>query len=180
MSASIAHSSELPPERIEEIAALLKQLQPGFLPGPIFEAVTRLVATPVIEVVPLRRSTEGKVQVLLTQRGPEDRWWPNMLHTPGAVVLATDSAPDNTEALERVMDKELAGVESKPPVFAFGIKHNSERGAEQARVFWAEVSGDPKVGTFYDSDALPPDLVASQLDFIPLAVQNYETASATS
>src|SRR4051812_41643916 len=164
-------------DEVKQVASLLAKFEPGFLPYPVFEQIARLVALPIIEFVPLRRH-EGKVEVLLIARPDDDPLWPGLLHTPGTVIRATDLNKDKQEnwsAFERILQDELEGTEVGSPHYVGSIFHESKRGAEQAQLYWIEVTGDPKVGEFYPVDALPPSLIESQEAFISAASENYRS-----
>jgi uncharacterized RmlC-like cupin family protein len=163
----------LPEQEVTLTARLLSKLKPGFLPFDIFHQVTRLVATPIIEVVPLRRSPNGKVEILLLKREADDPVWPGQLHVPGTVVRASDTPGSFDEALGRVLNKELVSVTTSKPVFVKNILHFSGRGMEVSQIFWTEIQGEPVTGEFYEPDDLPQTIVKSQLDFIPDAVAHF-------
>jgi hypothetical protein len=163
---------------IEQTSELLKKLKPGFLPYPIFEQIARLVALPIIEFIPLRRSGD-KVEVLLLDRGPEDSLWPNMLHTPGTVIRATDLVvsenQQNWPAFDRILKEELRGIKVGSPHYVGSIFHESKRGAEQAQLYWIEVYEEaPKSGKFYDAEELPENFIKSQDAFVRAAVRSFK------
>jgi hypothetical protein len=47
---------------------------------------------------------------------------------------------------------------------------------EASQIFWIEILGEPAVDKFYKVSVLPDQLVQSQLDFIPEAIESYETS----
>lgn len=161
---------ELSEEEIQKVAETLKKLDPGFLPFDIFQEVARLTPTPIMEIVPLRRS-EGRTEVLLLRREQDDPVWPNALHTPGTAVRATDT---EEVALDRILVDELESTASTQPRFVDNVMHHSGRGMEAAQVYYVETQDVPEGGAFYDVNNLPPELVQTQLDFIPQAIQQYE------
>lgn len=163
-------------ENIQRVADLLKQLEPGFLPYPIFEQIARLVTLPIIEVIPLRWK-QGKVEVLLLERPADDPFWPKMLHTPGTVIRATDlhrPEADNQLAFDRIAHDELDDTEIGQPNYVGSLFHKSKRGTEQAQLYWVEVVDEPKIGRFYSVDALPASLIDSQVTFINAAAIDFE------
>lgn len=166
---------------IQRTADLLKSFEPGFLPYPIFEQIARLVALPIVEFVPLRVTQDGKCEVLLIARPEDDPFWPGMLHTPGTVVRATDihkGEQDDWQAFSRIIKDELQDTEVGQPHYVGSMFHSSKRGAEQAQLYWIEVTGQPKAGTFYSLDALPDGLMESQLSFVKLAAENFQNQRA--
>jgi hypothetical protein len=133
------------------------------------------VASPIVEVVPLRRLPNGTIQILLLARELDDPVWPGQLHIPGTVIRASDTAGSFDGPLQRVLSKELTGVQVTKPVFVQSTLHHSGRGMEASQIFWVEVQSDqPAVGTFYDTDHLPASLIKSQLDFIPDVVTQFK------
>ncbi len=149
------------------------------LPFDIFHQVARLVATPIIEVVPLRTNA-GKTEILLLRREVDDPVWPNQLHVPGTVVRASDTPGSFNDPLKRVLSKELHGVPTSALTFVKNILHHSGRGMEASQIFWVEVQGEAIEGAFYDANELPGDIVRSQLDFIPDAIAHFKSARAIS
>jgi len=161
-------------EQLHTMATMLSRLQPGVLPLPIFHAITRLVATPIVEIVPLRRNQNNKIEVLLLKREPADPIWPGQLHVPGTVIRASDSESNFADAFKRILLGELEGIPATTPTFVKNILHKQGRGMEASQIYWVEVQGKPTVGKFYDVDQLPKTLVTTQLNFIPAAVAHYK------
>lgn len=163
-------------DETNELATKLAELEPGFLPYPVFDQIARLVALPIIEFVPLR-THNGKTQVLLIDRGEDDKHWAGELHTPGTVVRATDleeNSGGNQKTFNRILHDELKGAPVGDPHYAGNIFHKSKRGAELAQIFWIEITGESPVGAFYDTDNLPDSLIESQITFINVAATHYE------
>ena len=160
-------------EKIAELVAHLAELTPGYYPGPIFQQFSRLTVNPIIEIVPLRKRPDSQLEVLLLERDVDDPIFPGELHTPGTVIRPSDSSGSFKDAFERILEDELSGLKTKPPVFVQNIFHHSGRGMESSQIFWTEVLEEPKVGRFYEVDRLPERLMASQLDFIPIAIDHY-------
>lgn len=168
-------------DEVVQLTTLLKKLEPGFLPYPIFEQVTRIIALPIIEFIPLRLNNEGGVDVLLLERPQSDTLFAGLLHTPGTVIRATDvrtTENDNWKAFDRILQEELLGTKASAPYYVGSIFHASKRGAEQAQLYWVEILEEPKVGVFYPVENLPDTLIDSQKDFILAAVQSFKTAKS--
>lgn len=160
-----------------QLVALMKKLEPGFLPYDIFVQIARLGTLPILEFVPLRGKS-GQVEVLLLHRGKDDPIWPDMEHTPGTVVRATDTEKDIYLAFDRILNDELKGTEVSGPHFVGSILHKSRRGTEHSQVYWIEVVGEPKVGKFYLANKLPANLIESQTRFIKAAVTSFKKAKS--
>lgn len=169
--------SDLSSAEISQLTALLKRLEPGFVPYPIFEQIARIAALPVVEVIPLRLNQNGEAEVLLIDRGPNDPLWPNLLHTPGTIVRASDMHFGEThdhKAFERIFQDELKGTAVGKPHHFGDMFHKSKRGAEQAQLYWVEVTGEPSVGAFYPTNDLPNTLIDSQIAFITQAANHFK------
>jgi len=163
-------------DEIFQTADLLGKLEPGFLPLPIFEQVARLVALPVLELVPFRWHGDA-VEVLLIQRSSDDPLWPGMWHTPGTVVRATDLYTDDGKdwaPFNRLMHDELKETPIGKPRFVASLLHQSKRGVEQAQVYWVEVLGEAHTGQFFPLPNLPDNLIASQRKFIEEAITSFK------
>jgi hypothetical protein len=158
---------DITPQELKTLSGLLKKLEPGFLPFEVFLEVARLVALPIIEFVPLHINRRGYIEVLLLER----ELWPFGLHTPGTVIRATDK--DNYQAFSRIM-KEMGHTKVSLPHYVGSNLHSSQRGVEQAQIFWVEVLGKPQAGHFYPADKLPENLMQSQKNFIELAVTDFK------
>jgi len=167
-------TEELTEHEIAQATDLLARLKPGFLPFDIFHGIARLVAMPIVEIVPLRRSLAGKVEILLLERESDDPIWPGQLHVPGTVVRASDTPGSFTTSLKRVLSKELLNAKTSEPIFVKSILHHSGRGMEVSQIFWVDIEGEVSVGEFHDAENLPDSVVKSQLDFIPDAVAHFK------
>ncbi len=158
----------------DQLVALLRELQPGFLPYDIFVELARLTVLSIIEFVPLRRNAQGITEVLLLAREADDPLWPSELHVPGTVIRPTDTQGKIYAAFERILSEELAGTKTSSPHHVSNLLHKSKRGTEQAQVFWVEVLEEPKIGKFYTLNEFPDNVMHSQLDFIKQAAHNFE------
>lgn len=156
----------------KRLVELLAKLEPGFLPYGIFVQIARLVVLSIIEFVPLRLNN-SKVEVLLLERSMEDPIWPGQLHTPGTVIRPTDTEGKIYLAFERILKDELQGTSVSEPHYVGSSLHKSKRGMEQAQIFWVEVLETPKVGKFYEVDALPPEFMESQSKFVRQAANSF-------
>lgn len=157
----------------KSLVKLLADLEAGFLPYEVFKQIARLVVMPIIEFVPLRMK-DGEVEVLLIKRSKHDDIWPNELHTPGTVIRATDRQGEMHKAFERILVDELACTAVSSPYYVGNLLHEGKRGAEQSQIFWVEVIGDHKVGTFHKADNLPEDTMDQQKKFIAQAVVSFK------
>jgi hypothetical protein len=167
-------------QELKQVAQLLEKLEPGFLPYDIFVQIARLTVLSIIEFVPIRLSSEGKVEVLLLSRGSNDAIWPDELHTPGTVIRPTDTEGKMYLAFDRIINDELEGVKTSTPHYVGSNLHKSKRGMEQAQVFWIEVLEEPSVGSFYEADQLPELVMKSQVNFIKQAVKNFQETKGQS
>lgn len=160
-------------EDIQKAVQVLKNLQPGKLPLPIFLETTRLTVTPIVEIVPLRKYNNA-IEVLLTKRENDDPNWAGMYHTPGTVIRASDTEGSYDDAFNRILEGELKGTITKSPVFVTSILHKVKRGMESSLIFWVEVTCEPLTGEFYDSNHLPESLIDTQIKFINIAIEDFK------
>ena len=155
---------------------ILKKLEPGFLPFEIFHQVARLYVTPIIEIVLLRKNEKGEICTIVLQREEDDPVWPGKVHTPGTVLRATDAEGDFADAFSRIIKKELGNLEIEfGPEFVSYEFHQVGRGREIALVFFVVYSGEAKCGTEVKVDALPDNIVDTQLKFIKKAVDAFQS-----
>jgi hypothetical protein len=167
------HTQDEPTSQaLARVVTTLAKLRPGFLPFPLFQEFARLMVLPIVELVPLRKSMNGDIEILLLPRDDTDPIWPDQLHVPGTVVRATDNTV--AECLNRLVLGELIDGSYSIPTFATNILHDSGRGKESSQVYWVEVTKEPTIGSFYPYRNLPSRVVQSQLDFLSLAVEHYE------
>ncbi len=161
---------QLSEAEIRNIAALLRKLEPGFLPLELFLQFTRLMVSSIIEVVPLRL-VGTDAEVLLLPRDGNDPVWGGLLHTPGTVLRPTDASLET--ALQRLLDEELPGISSSQAVFVEHRLHTQDRGRELSLVYWVEVQTSIADGTFSSVSALPTKLVSTQRPFIEAASRHF-------
>jgi hypothetical protein len=162
-------------EEITQAESLLARLEPGFLPFPLFLQIYRLTPAPTMDTIPLRRNSNGDIEVLLLRRPPDDPIWPNLWHNPGTVLRASDTYES---ALDRLLNDELQGARIvKDPVFVANIFNQSKRGTEVILIYRIEIKGPTPVGTFWPIDKLPKDIIDSEIAVIKTASQHYELSS---
>lgn len=154
-----------------EAEKFLSSLQPGNLPLTIFNEVARLSVTPVVEIVPLKIETNGKVKVLLLQRDANDPHWAGRLYVPGTIVLPSDSVGDLTDALHRIVRTKLGGIKASKPKFVGHTLCRVSRGTELALIYSIKIVGNPAIGAFYDAHNLPRNLIEGHAEFIRSALK---------
>ena len=159
--------------QIQQVTALLGELEPGDLPEPIFFELSRLMVVPVVELVPLRMRGNN-LEVLLLDRGEDDPYWPETVHVPGTVFMATDTPGNLEDALSRLIEGELRGVATNgEPQFVKTIFHQTKRGKQLANVHFIELAQEPDVGEFYLVDDLPGNTMDHHLNFIGDAAEAF-------
>lgn len=156
-----------------QVVEYLKSLKPGVLPLELFIEFTRLVTTPVVEIVPLRLNSQGQVEVLMTVREASDPIWGGLYHTTGTVIRSTDTPGSFADAFNRLRNGELKGTQTTEPVFVTSILRKVKRGTEVAMVHWVEVIGKPTVGEFFTVENLPENIVDTQKPLIEIATKAF-------
>lgn len=156
-----------------EIEAALAKLTPGFLPLGIFLQVARLTVTPTVELVGLRKK-EGSVEILLTRRPKDDKYWPNMWHIQGSVIRATDKEGDFSDVFTRILQNEMGNPQcvTQPTFFKY-VFQQVKRGREVSFIHWIELTGEPPKGEFFDINDLPEDMIDHQKSFIHEIARNF-------
>jgi hypothetical protein len=167
------------PDEILNASGVLNRLIPGYQPEEIFKAICRIVATPVIEVVPLRLNVRG-LEVLMLQRGSHDSYWPNMWHGPGTVLRVTDRPGTEFEdAFERILKDELKNpnLVSGPTWFESGLI-GGLRGMSSYSGFWVQLdpfASPPEKGRFFRTERLPLEIIEGHAGLIDSAVRNFRS-----
>ncbi len=160
-------------DEIKTVVDILSRLQPGELPLDLFLQTARLTVTPIVEVVPVRKTADGSTEVLLIERDGTDPVWSGKVHTPGTIIRSSDTDSQNGDAFRRILQGEMQGISTGEPVYVGSMLHRVKRGMEQIQVYVVEVHGEPTVGKFYNANALPENLVDTQTGFIQAAVLHY-------
>jgi hypothetical protein len=151
------------------LASLLAGLQPGKLPLDVFNQIARLTVTPVVEVVPYFKGSDGQAKVHLLQRSSDDPNWANMYHVPGTIVLASDNPGSFSDALSRITNSKLAAYEPRAAEFVGTQLCKVSRGMEVAIIFAAELRKSPDKESLFDLSSLPAELIEGQDAFIEMA-----------
>jgi hypothetical protein len=160
-------------DEIKQAVDVVNRLQKGFLPFDLFIALASKITMPTMELLPVRRSENGEVEVLLTQRPADDPYWPNEWHIPGTVIRASDNeGTDFLSGVERVMQNELHGtikMIGKPQYV--GMKFwDVARGRELDQIFYFETDAkdtDVIEGKFFSADNLPESTMVHHKVMIP-------------
>lgn len=150
---------------IQQTQQLLAQLEPGTLPPPIFEEVTRLSVTAILELVPYRRVGEGKFEILVIPQSQDDPHWPGQLHTPGTVLLPTDS-DDYREALERAFAEVGRQSSGYAPQYVGTLFHTVSRGKELTLVLAVEITDEREKDHWIALAEVPEVVIDTQVTFI--------------
>lgn len=161
-------------KEINQVVNILSKLEPGYLPQEIFYQFTRLYVTPIIELVPIRKTASGEIKILTIKRELDDPHWPGLIHTPGTVLRANDEKIET--ALNRIKTEELNGISfTTKPVFTNYDFHKVNRGMELALIFVAEYEKPIEGSIEIDLDNFPENLVNTQINFIKQAIEYYES-----
>jgi len=156
-----------------ELCSLLEELEPGLLPRDVFHAIARLMVTTTFVVVPLVQRL-GRTYVLLHRRAPDDLYYPSMLDTPGTVIRANE---ENLSAVyARLLQTELPDVSIKQgPVFVSYVYDLIVRGREVSLIHWIELDDGDDLGSLFDGEELPADVVPSDRSRIAMAADHFRS-----
>lgn len=178
-----------PEQRQSVLVDMLKDLSPGRKPLDVFLAMAEKMVLTCIEVAPLRINPEtGRTEVLLTQRGDEDKTWGGQWHVPGSVILSSDDnsrSPEDggpyKDAVDRVFDSELDNSIKpiSPQVEIYTEFRNTPRSKELTVITYFEVEGEPSVGAFFPVgetiENLPGEIISFQTKFILDCARDFES-----
>lgn len=155
----------------KELVRLLELCTPGDLPQDVFIAIARLCVLPGIEFVPLRKN-EGVIEVLLTQRGDDDSYWPSMFHTPGTILRPTDASFE--DAFSRLFHDEL-GISYTPQITFVGYSFG--RGLRGSGVGFEYIVHleESTNGTFCPIDQLPSNFIKEQQALLNRCVDKFQS-----
>lgn len=155
------------------MADIFKQYDPGNLPIDLFNDISRLVVTPVIEIVPFRVNSSKEIEVLLLKKGSNDKWWPSMYHVPGTIISATDDIPHFKKAFQRLLKGKLMDLPVSSPLFINNVLSKTSRGVELALIYSVTFTDHPPIGEIFKIDTLPSQLIENHREFIQLALDNH-------
>ncbi|MFH2108933.1 MAG: hypothetical protein ABII16_00520 [Patescibacteria group bacterium] len=156
----------------KKLVSLLDKVGPK-MPTPVYNAVAAKFVLVAIETVILRRK-QGKVEVFLAKRPPTDAYYPNMLHSPGTILRASDRPGSYQDAFERVQKNELGVSFVSLPEFIGSHYFHTSRGPENALAFICKIDQEPKVGKFYNTSNLPENLVPHHYILIAKVLDSYK------
>lgn len=165
-------------DELQQAVDVLAKFEPGYLPFPLFMAIARLVVFSIIEVVPVRRTPEDTVEVLLIQRPSDDPLWPSMWHNPGVVVLASDTPGTYADPYARIMDELGVTDNLSEPTFVGLSFHKTRRGTDAAMIHYLELPTGftPAHGVFFSADNLPQGIIESNEPLIRQAISAFQNA----
>ena len=157
-------------ENDKNIALSLENIEAGYLEENLFNQIARLGVLSYLEYLAFR-TVKGRVEVLLTKRSPQDRFWSNLYHNPGTVLRPNDQDMSFASALARL--NEEFNKEMPMPFFGGLWFESLERGTGLGLITWAEVR-DIKIGEYFDVLSLPSNMIKGQARYIKKAAQNYQ------
>lgn len=154
---------------IGQLVDLLKKLPAGYLPTPVFFQISRLTVLTAAEMVTVRTSPAGELEVLLTRRPADDPYFANLWHIPGSIYIPGDTMQSRPEA---VIETELPRtvVTSEPILINNSILRDYGRGPIMERVYLVHAT-ESADGQFFPVDRLPKDLLNGHDRLIKLVVR---------
>lgn len=153
----------------KKIADDLKKIEPGFLNESLFNQVARLGVLSYLEYL-VFRTNKNKVEVILTKRSSEDKFWPNLYHNPGTVLRPNDKDMSFVSALERLNTE--YGYKLPEPFFAGMWFEQLERGKGLGIICWQEIE-DVENLQYFDITKLPTNMIKGQARYIKKAAEDY-------
>jgi hypothetical protein len=161
-------------EEIEKAAEVVKRLSRGYLPYPLFMAITSKIVTPTLEMV-IFQQVKNELHVLLTKRPDDDKHWPGQWHIPGTVLRSTDAEGTFVTCFERILHDELYDlVAITEPKYVSTEFWEIERGRELDQLFYAELKDCGELlesMKFFPVNALPSNLMGHHDTVIAKAIE---------
>jgi len=153
----------------QEAAKLLTQIPVGEPLGTeLFNAVAGITPIIAVEAV-VFREWEGKLQVFMTQRGPNESY-PEQWHPPGSIFRNCEQ-PINV--FKRLELREF-GVRIRSFQQVSNFFHQEERGWMLSIIYIVKLTAMPNYGQWFSPDELPVNTVPHHLEtVIPKAVEAY-------
>jgi hypothetical protein len=167
--------SELPTKKgLSELeskmtARLLKETRKmDKIPHPVFNEILGTIPGTALEVVPLHVDKNGDISVFLTKRDKEDKFWPDMWHSPGTIVINKDESEKEgfEKAWERLKKDELMRDRLSSPIPVSVKFLKTKRGMEVAYIHFVLVPDDLVGGKYFRVDSLPKSLIDHHLTII--------------
>lgn len=157
-------------DEIHTAAAILAKLEPGYLPEPIFDQVTRLVVTSTVVIVALKQTPDGP-KVLLRMRGDEltNPIWPGHWHLPGTMLRPTDNETDYSSAFARLLKGELGMGDTTLSASLQYVRTaftQTKRGREVTRIYYVQLPDEPVRGELFPVDDLPKPIIEHEVNYI--------------
>ncbi len=160
------------PEEIDKAAAVIRGSfeELGRWPTPIFFAFCETAFGDTVELIV---SQPGTDKILLTQRSPDDPYFPNIWHIPGVMLSRKDERGHYPDAIDNASVRardELEGTAITPmirlsPQYLHQLPRISERGGEISTFFGAYLLDiEPRVGQMFDVHELPEPMLDTHRD----------------
>lgn len=163
---------------IQTAADIIRRLPRGFLPYPLFMAITAKIVTPTLELAVFKEENEA-LEILLTRRPDDDEHWPSQWHVPGTVIRSTDNEGSYETCFERIVRDELRDLVAIDTPEWISIEFwEMERGRELDQLHYATLlraSDLPNDMQFFPVDNLPSDLMRHHRDMIATIAKAYQT-----
>lgn len=156
----------------QDVLRVLQSIDPSGPYSPEFYgAIARLVPSVAIEAVVLRER-DGRIEVFLTRRSPQDVAYSGMLHSPGSILRAGEKPVD---VMHRIGEQDYH-VSVSDFVYVDEDFYQEKRGWFDSRIYLVKLKDEPVGGEWVSVDALPCDVVNHHIQWvIPKAVAYFKT-----
>lgn len=168
-------------EEADQLALLLDKAR-WPLPINVFYAILRKTIALAIELAVLRNSATG-LEILLTQRPPEDPYYANMWHLPGKIVQPGKTKIETLRSLLReevATELEQIALSRIPRRYEYE-NPNGTRGPVIQYLHSLELTDNEAavvtVGEFFPLNCLPQPIVTSHIYLITWLGQQYPLES---
>jgi hypothetical protein len=144
----------------------------GYLPPHLFNQIARLGVSSFLELVALRMNNNN-VEVLLTKREKDDKFWPGLYHNPGTVFRTYDKCRTFDSLLNRLYEEEYKISTPDAGPFFVGLWFGqTKRSKGFGIVSWMELNSCQQ-GKFFNVNTLPKELIKGQAAYIKKCAKEF-------
>jgi hypothetical protein len=159
------------------VSALQKIVILKNIPQRIFDVFQKVFGCASLEVVPIRYSEDGEIEVFMTKRPENDTYWPNEWHIPGTMVFAWDWFSGNKfdVAWKRLKKKEIIQDSNGSANQVDTLFLNTKRGAETAIIHNLVFKGPTKSdgGKWHKISELPENIIEHHKEIVFWGIHDF-------
>jgi len=169
------------PKEDQQLVDILKKLKGERISTPVYTELARILPQTTVEIT-IFRIKNNIIETLLISRPKDDIVWPNMLHTPGSAIRASDFDRPDQNPLNGAFARIQQEISNNEFLFiprpVGHLYRKVKRGAEVADIYFTEIpdNSDKDSYVWYPVDKLSqnPRFIQHQLEHVLLAATQYQ------